>query len=156
MGPPNAGKSTWARKLASAGNSVRLNRDEFRTMFNGGYIYGNKYFEELCTKATYAIAKRALKDGKNVILDNTNCSPKTIMELLFDIGKLQGEGIEVEIEFVLFEIPYWKQRYRNFWRWAKGKGPWIPSEVSKRMHASFEAVKDYLDGYSGGLISRGN
>ncbi len=157
VGPPLSGKSTWARKMANKNRDViRINRDDLRTMFRGGYVHGHGFTETLCTITTISTAGNALRAGYDVILDNTNCTLSTVNDVLNSIVTLKGQGIPIEVEFKVFEIPYWKQRWRNFWRWAKGKGPWIPSEVSKRMDHNFHTVKKFIDEYTRGQLSGGN
>lgn len=137
MGPPGSGKSTWAKEQAKSKGVIRINRDDLRTMFKGGYVHGVGFVEKLCTEVTYEAALITLRNGWDVVLDNTNCNLKTVKEILSNI---QGS---TQVVFKVFDIPYWKQRYRCIMRWVKG-GIWIPSEVSKRMHNNFLEVKEWL------------
>lgn len=147
IGPPGSGKSTWAREKCKEPCVVRLNRDELRTMMKGGYVYGDKVIEALCTSTTRAIARTCLEAEIDIIQDNTNCQLKTIKDILTELP----EGVEVVVK--LFEIPYWKQRFRCIVRWMNG-GIWIPKHVSKRMHNNFQQVKEYVNvHYRGRLIS---
>lgn len=150
VGPPCSGKSTWARKLAQKRGVIRINRDDLRTMFKGGYVHGDGFVEKLCTLTTYDTALAILKGGFDVVLDNTNCTVKTVKDLLMNVHDV------AEVEFKVFDIPYWKQRYRNFWRWFRRQGPWIPKEVSQRMDSNFQEVKVFIDDYNRGRVTRRN
>lgn len=76
-GLPASGKSTEAKRLMGvAGNTVRVNRDLLRTM-----LHFDKWTDknERATKdAAKALAILFLKDGKNVIIDDTNLNPKVV------------------------------------------------------------------------------
>lgn len=137
VGPPCSGKSTFAKEIAKDRSFIRLNRDELRIMFRGRYSFGENYIESLVNDAIKFIGNKALEDGKIVVLDATHCK----MKYINDVKSIFPE--DTIYKYVVFDIPYWKQRWRNFWRYIK-TGIWIPKEVSKVMHNSFQKVKEEI------------
>ena len=76
-GLPASGKSTRAKEiLEQSGNAVRLNRDLLRTMLHCDKFTGRN--EQATTDTEEIIALYFLKNGKNVIIDDTNLNPKTL------------------------------------------------------------------------------
>jgi predicted kinase len=139
-GPPCSGKTTLAKKLAQEDRgTMRLNRDELRTMLRGKYVSGHQATEAMCTHLVEKGMRIALRLGMDVILDATHCKWKYIE----DSKALAPQG--VKFEYVICDVPYWKQRWRNFWRYLK-TGIWIPSGVSKAMDRNFrETLKRIAD-----------
>lgn len=86
-GLPGSGKSTWARKHAEQfnGGVVLTSRDDIRTML-GFPPVGSKDQEELVSKVQDDIIVRAVKEGKGVIVHDTNLNKKspTRIKKLFD------------------------------------------------------------------------
>ena len=66
VGPPASGKSTLARKYLAAKNYVVVNRDTLKT-------------QEKCLSH----ASNALKDGKSVVVDNTNPTKEVSLSSFF-------------------------------------------------------------------------
>ena len=76
IGVPNAGKSTYARHLVKNDSTFRrLNKDEMRIMF-GIENYDKKHFSEL-NILTEKLLAQFLKQGYNVVVDNTNLNSPT-------------------------------------------------------------------------------
>ena len=72
-GLPGSGKSTFAKQLVEGdGNWVRVNKDSIRDMIAG---YSAKK-EKLVLKVRDAVIEAALKEGKKVVVDDTNFHPK--------------------------------------------------------------------------------
>lgn len=72
-GLPGSGKSTWAKTFVEGdGTWVRVNKDSIRDMIGG---YSPKK-EKLVLKVRDALIEAALKEGKKVIVDDTNFHPK--------------------------------------------------------------------------------
>lgn len=70
-GLPASGKSTHAKELVSKDhNWVRVNKDDLRTMMNGG-VFSRK-LEEQIVITEREFAENAIKLGKNVVIDDTN------------------------------------------------------------------------------------
>lgn len=143
VGPPCAGKSTAAKYMARNDKGiVRVNRDELRTMLRGMYSYGEKFVESLVTLIERQVVYNATGAGIDVIVDATHCTTKSINK----IKDMVHEGEDVNFKYLLCIVPYWRQRWRNFWRYLK-EDIWIPSDVSKSMTKNFHEIK--------GIIERG-
>lgn len=142
VGPPCAGKSTKAREMMRENkNLIRLNRDELRWMFRGKeYKWGDAPIEVLVNHLMSEGANYALMTGKDVISDATHCKAKYIAEA----KKAIHPNFDVKYEYIILDIPFWKQRWRNFWRWVK-TGVWIPRAVSKTMDTNFREVKQLIE-----------
>ena len=83
VGISGSGKSTQAKILTDNTNSARVSRDKFREMLFGYTESDVKLYytltkeelyksEQLITDFQNEIIVKSLKDGKNVIIDNTN------------------------------------------------------------------------------------
>jgi predicted kinase len=76
-GLPGSGKTTWARQQPGA---VRVNRDDLRRMLHGGPI-GLGWAEKQVTVAQRAQIDALLREGVNVICDDTNLRGRVVREL---------------------------------------------------------------------------
>lgn len=75
-GLPASGKTTKSLELMKKhGNTVRINKDSLRTMLHGDVFNG--YNESITRSMSRMIAKECLRDGINVIIDDTNLNPRT-------------------------------------------------------------------------------
>lgn len=98
-GLPASGKSSWtAEQLETAVNTVAVSKDYIRAM-----MFANSkrkpWHEGLVLKVRDAIIDQALKDKRNIIIDDTNLNPiheKNIRELI-DKGKYP-DRVEVTIQ----------------------------------------------------------
>lgn len=94
MGLPASGKSTYARELVETnGNWVRINFDDLRSMMNNGVWSRGR--EKMVQKVAYDIAEETLKQGKNVVWDNTSFAPKH-RSRLEQLAKQYGCQFEVQ------------------------------------------------------------
>jgi predicted kinase len=76
-GLPASGKSTKAREMLKefgSGNAKRVNKDDLRAMLDDGYWSGGN--EKFLLRVRDFIITEALKDGKHVVVDDTNLAPK--------------------------------------------------------------------------------
>lgn len=70
-GLPASGKTTFAKELVRKdGNWVRVNKDDLRSMLNGGKWSGKH--ERRIVQLERQLVEEALRDGKNVVIDDTN------------------------------------------------------------------------------------
>src|SRR5262245_49221920 len=76
-GLPGSGKTTWAKAQPRA---VRVNRDELRKMLHGGWT-GESWAERHVTAAQRAAVEALLRNGVDVICDDTNLRAKVVREL---------------------------------------------------------------------------
>lgn len=75
-GIPASGKSTWAKDEVFRGRGAwkRVNRDDIRTMIDGG-VYSPEN-EKLVLKVRDLVIQNSVKNGINVIVDDTNIRDK--------------------------------------------------------------------------------
>jgi predicted kinase len=140
VGPPCSGKSTAAKQLCVEDpNIIRVNRDELRIMLKGRYTVGNRLVEACTTNIVRHTIDTVLRSGNDLVVDATHCKMKYIQDIL----EMIPTDVDCVVKYILFDVPYWKQRWRNFWRWVK-TGIWIPSNVSKAMDKNFKEVKKQL------------
>lgn len=90
-GLPASGKSTWARNLIDSDSSyVRLNRDDFRQMLYGKAVLDTTG-EMAVTIAQHGAVDNALKNGMNVVVDDTNFFARSVNNLLKIAQKYDAE-----------------------------------------------------------------
>lgn len=104
-GLPASGKSSFAKQLIkeNPGAYKRVNKDDLRAMLDNSYH--SKGNEKFVLKVRDFIIVEALRDGKHVIVDDTNLAKKheTHIRQLADMYKKEtGQQIQVEVKF--FEI----------------------------------------------------
>ncbi|MGL5035385.1 MAG: AAA family ATPase [Microcystaceae cyanobacterium] len=75
-GLPGSGKSTWAKKLIDdhPGQYKRVNKDDLRAMLDNGKF--SRSNEDFVLEVRNQILLMALKEGKHIIIDDTNLHPK--------------------------------------------------------------------------------
>lgn len=107
VGISGSGKSTQAKKLAEQTNSLIVSRDKIREMLFGYAESDVKFYynstkeelwkkEQIITDHQNNVILKSLKDGKDVIVDNTNLQFKYIKEFIKKFHKY-------EINFYLVE-----------------------------------------------------
>jgi len=100
-GLPASGKSTYARQLLDEKQGMwkRLNKDELRAMLdNSQHSTVNEKFIE---RVRDMMLIEALKDGKHVVIDDTNLSDRPIeriKQLVQNFKKDTGEEVKIEIK----------------------------------------------------------
>jgi predicted kinase len=75
-GLPASGKTTWAKAQPRL---VRVNRDELRQMLHGGHVGGRA--EQQVTLVHRAAVEALLRDGRDVVCDDTNLRSRVVREL---------------------------------------------------------------------------
>ncbi len=75
-GLPASGKSTWAKEQVAKrpGEVKRVNKDDLRAMLDGGHWTKNN--EKFVENLRDHIILSAIRDGKQVIIDDTNLHPR--------------------------------------------------------------------------------
>jgi predicted kinase len=139
VGPPCAGKTTLARQmLRDNPHMVRINRDELRRMMLGKIMVDNGYVEQSINQMVKTFAQNCMWANIDLIIDATHCKPKYITDIKNMVPKEPSYGALPTVTFkhIICDVPFWKQRWRNFWRWCRGGG-WIPRSVSYHMDRNF-------------------
>lgn len=130
IGPPCSGKTTLAKRMSLDPNNVRISREDLRSMIRGHFT-GETQVEDLVSYIVDKTLGKALEMRRNAILDQTNCKYRRLSSLE---AQLKDQGWT--IRRIVLDIPYWKQRWRNFWRWVH-TGNWIPRKVAQSMDKNF-------------------
>lgn len=146
IGPPCAGKSTKAREMLKQNpRLVRVNRDELRLMMLGKIDINNGFVEQAINEVTKNIVQRCMWAECDIIVDATHCKPRYITEIKNMVPMPGPTGVKpnVTFKYVVCDVPFWKQRWRNFWRWAK-TGIWIPRQVSIAMDRNFRHTLEQI------------
>ena len=105
-GLPGSGKSSWAKEFVSKNPNSwkRINLDELRAMFDNSHqSKGNEKFVKAMRDL---LIIEALKDGKNVISDNTHLSPKSVNHIRQLVQKFNKDNNgDVQVEEKFFDVP---------------------------------------------------
>jgi predicted kinase len=100
-GLPASGKSTYAKNILAENPHAwkRLNKDELRAMLDDS-VY-SKTNEKFVRSVRDMMLMEALKDGKNVVVDDTNLSEKSIeriTEVVQQYMKDSGNVVNIEMK----------------------------------------------------------
>lgn len=125
-GLPASGKSTYAAQLVVRESYKRFNRDDLRTMIDNN-IY-SKPNEAFITKVMYIMIEVALKNGYNVVVDNTNFAPYQIRSC-----REIARRTNADIDFRDFDVPLETCIARDLQR-DNGR---VGKEVITKMHAQW-------------------
>lgn len=134
-GIPASGKSTWAKEEVRRGKGTwkRVNRDDIRAMIDCG-VYSPSN-EKLVLKVRDLVIQNSVKNGINVIIDDTNIKDKgknfddicaLVEPLLINVQVIEkpfyidvNEAIERDSKR---PAPVGEKVVRTFWHEAGGKG----------------------------------
>ena len=125
-GLPASGKSTYAKELEATGEWVRVNKDDIRKEFFPDYTFKNEK-EVVYMEDAEIIAE--LRDGNNVVVDNTHFNPKHQVRLE-KIAKDAG----AEFELLFIDTPFEECIKRN-----KKRPNSVPLEVIMNMYRQYIA-----------------
>lgn len=101
-GLPASGKSTFAMQLVQQG-WVRTNKDTIReTMFGDSYKRSD---EKKVVRERNRLIIEALRQGKDVVVDDTNLNPVHIKDIQ-NIAKQYNAEVEVDDSFL--DVPLWE------------------------------------------------
>lgn len=100
-GLPASGKSTWAKEQIdkNPGMYKRINKDDLRAMLDNSKW--SKANEKFILKARDLLILEALKDGKHVIVDDTNLYPKheaRIVQLVKGKAEVETKFFDCDVE----------------------------------------------------------
>lgn len=100
VGLPSAGKSFWSKETLKKepGKWKRVNKDDLRACIDDSVWSPEN--EEFITNIQENIIRSSLRKGYNIIVDNTNFSPR-IYKRLCEIAKEIGD---VQVEEKVFEV----------------------------------------------------
>lgn len=95
QGLPASGKTTKAKELLKKdGNAIRVNKDELRKQLHGDRRWSGKQ-EKITNLIQASMIREGLAQGRTVIVDDTNLSPKRV-----DFLKSLGENSKVVVHKV--------------------------------------------------------
>jgi hypothetical protein len=138
VGPPNSGKTTWSKDFMSKNlDCVKVSRDDFRQMFFGKWAITNK-MENVITDIQNNTVDTFLKNGVDVILDNTHCRLKYINDVIDRYSK------DYDIIFKVFDVDKHTLMARNEYR-GKVDGKYIPDTVMENMINNFTNLKNSFE-----------
>lgn len=131
-GLPASGKSTWAKQLVDGkpGAYKRINKDDLRAMLDNSYH--SKGNEKFVLAVRDFLILEALKDGKHVIVDDTNLHAKheaRIRELV------AGKNVDVQVRE--FDVDVEECIKRDLKRPNS-----VGAHVIREMHARYNMVCD--------------
>lgn len=135
VGIPGSGKSTFAKKhVRDHANYKRVNKDELRFMihdedFQGGFDRAKENYVLACRDH---LIRQALKDGYNVVVDDTNIEDKHYNRVCQIAERFaQDRGMSVTVSVKVFDTPLDECLRRNALREGKAV---VPADVIKKMH----------------------
>jgi predicted kinase len=131
-GLPASGKSTWAKaQVLEHPNTIkRINKDDLRAMLDcSHYDQGNERFVEA---ARDYLILAALRDGKHVIVDDTNLNPRHDARIRQVVAE---SGIPATVEVKVFEIDVEEAIRRDSLRATKAGEKSIGEHAIRRMWA---------------------
>ena len=127
-GIPGSGKSTKAKELAKKYDATICSADDFFES-TGKYVFDVKKIGE-AHKECFAKFSKAIKQGKNVIVDNTNLKP-------FEVEKYLDALENTDYKVCIFEVTYNNLDKAIEHRTNQETGKNIPSDKIKDMYNTF-------------------
>ena len=138
VGAPGSGKSTFARYfIRTEDNWVRVNRDDFRLMQFGDTLM-SPFYEERITKMVEASVITLLKHHTNVIIDATNCSLRTLEDMI------QAYTEYADISFKVFDLSVEELVKRCDKRYEQ-IGKFIPKSAIEKHVTQLQYTKEKFD-----------
>ncbi|WP_158240404.1 AAA family ATPase [Mycobacterium hubeiense] len=137
-GLPAAGKTTWAKAWRDVDprRRVIVNRDQIRLELFGRYRLLDDQQEGAVTDLEVGLAERALRDGKSVVVDDTNLEPQHLA-----VWTSLADGHRVPYRIHTIETPLAECLRRNRRRAAAG-GRFVPEDVIENMSQIAEMPTD--------------
>ncbi|MEM7162567.1 MAG: AAA family ATPase [Bacteroidota bacterium] len=137
-GLPASGKSTFAKEVVreNKGSYKRINKDELRAMLDVGQH--SKSNEKFVLMTRNYLLLEALRNGKHVIVDDTNLAPKheeEIRKLATEYCEETGQEIKIEVKF--FDVSPEECIKRDLKRSNS-----VGADVIRRMHKQYLAKNE--------------
>lgn len=148
-GLPASGKSTWAAQQIVKGNYKRVNKDLLRKMFDiSAFSKENELFVE---KIRDILILEILRNGNNVIVDDTNINPKHINNITKLVKQYNAQIIIKDFVAELSELikrdsdrefPVGSKVILDMYRqWKKCIGEYPTSEVTTVKYPWLDLIK---------------
>ncbi len=106
-----SGKTTWAKKQVKKGNTTRINKDDLRAMMHGSGeptdVGFRRSLEGFILDVRDGTMIKALRRGRNVIIDDTNFAKKhedRIREVCEAQGQIDGAKYTVKVKSFPIEL----------------------------------------------------
>lgn len=133
-GIPASGKSTWAKAWVAEDpdNRLRVNRDNLRWTLGIKQGIGTFPEEEEVTYWQRQMVQRAIEQGKDVVIDDTNIRAKYAKDWLM-LARAYG----VPVEFKDFPIPMETALFRDAMRGSRGE-----------RSVGYEVIEDFYKRYT--------
>lgn len=131
-GVPGSGKTSFATKHAISDHDVHISRDEIRFELIGD----NEYFsmESVVYEQWTQKIAWSLHAGFDTWADATHLNPKSRKTLFRQLAKYGVDFSEIEVEMIVFQIPFTVCKERN----AKREGrTCVPEDALRNMANSF-------------------
>lgn len=128
-GIPASGKSTFARELVAKGGWIQSNKDELREMLH--ISKWSKTNEKFVLSVRDYIVEEALKDGKNVVISDTNLDPAHFKRMC-QIAQQFDKDITVWEKY--FPIELEEAIKRNEKRLLEGGNKLVTKEVIEKLY----------------------
>ena len=138
VGAPGSGKSTFARYfIRIEDNWVRVNRDDFRLMQFGDTLM-SPFYEERITKMVEASVITLLKHHTNVIIDATNCSLRTLEDMIHAYTEY------ADISFKVFDLSV-EELVKRCDKRCEQTGKFIPKSAIEKHVTQLQYTKEKFD-----------
>lgn len=131
-GPSGFGKSTKAKELSSKYDAVVCSADDF-FMNNGTYEFDVSKLGEAHNRC-FKKFEIAIKNGNNVIIDNTNLKPQDVEKYLTHITNYSGD---VKYAVVVWEVSFNSLEKAIEHRTNQKDGKNVPEDKIKMMFDLF-------------------
>lgn len=158
-GIPASGKSSWAKQfiIAERGKWKRVNKDDLRAMLDVSHY--SKANEAFVVRLRDHIIVETLREGKNVIVDDTNLNPQheeSIKNLVLGLAEVEIKWFPISVEEAIYrdsrrEASVGETVIRSMYKQYQKLGgpepqPYQPVTVKKRDPKLPDCILSDMDG----------